>query len=125
MTKLQSLDLTRRIADVDARLAEYGALYNVVKNERGKYVSLIQASTQAAAEMREKVKILQTEVDILQNEARAKVRIILGNSGTGLPSTACQQSTSLLTFACRPKHSTPSGHLMQVPKFSVMHSGPS
>ncbi|CAM9167170.1 unnamed protein product, partial [Ectocarpus sp. 8 AP-2014] len=44
----------------------------VVKNERNKYVNLIQASHQALAEMKEKIKILHNEVDILRNESLAK-----------------------------------------------------
>lgn len=74
ISQLQILDLQRRIAEIEHRLAEFASLYNVVKNERSKYVHLIQTSAQASAEMKEKVKILQNEVDILQDEARAKVR---------------------------------------------------
>jgi hypothetical protein len=37
-------------------------LYEVVKNERNKYVNLIQSSAQALAEMREKIRILHNEV---------------------------------------------------------------
>lgn len=70
--QLAVLDLTKRCTDVDNRLREFGALYDVVKNERNKYVNLIQASNQALAEMKEKIKILQNEVDILRNESTAK-----------------------------------------------------
>eukprot|EP00953_Heterococcus_sp_UTEX-ZZ885_P000975 1035-Heterococcus_DN1.PRE.3 len=69
---LAVLDLAKRCHDVNNRLREFGALYDVVKNERNKYVNLIQASHQALAEMREKIKILQNEVDILRNESVAK-----------------------------------------------------
>ena len=54
------------------RLKEYHALYEVVKNERNRYVALTQESMQAQAEMREKIKILENEVDILRNESLAK-----------------------------------------------------
>ena len=59
------------------RLKEFSALYDVVKNERNKYVNLIQASSQALAEMKEKIKkILQNEVEILRNESLAKDRAL-------------------------------------------------
>ncbi|CAM9505670.1 unnamed protein product, partial [Phaeothamnion confervicola] len=74
-TKVKALviaDLAKRWHDGNNRLKEFGALYDVVKGERNKYVNLIQASNQALAEMREKIKILQNEVDILRNESTAK-----------------------------------------------------
>lgn len=43
-------------------MKEFSALYEVVKNERNKYVNLIQSSSQALAEMREKIRILVNEV---------------------------------------------------------------
>merc|ERR1740130_2339177 len=58
------------------RLREFSVLYDVVKNERNKYVNLIQSSSQALAEMKEKIKILQNEVEILRNESLAKDRAL-------------------------------------------------
>ena len=65
-------DLTKRCTELSNRLKEFSALYEIVKNERNKYVNLIQSSTQALAEMREKIRILQNEVEILSNESTAK-----------------------------------------------------
>lgn len=56
---------------------EFSALYDVVKNERNKYVNLIQASTQALAEMKEKIKILHNEVEVLRNESLAKDKALV------------------------------------------------
>ena len=56
------LDLTKRCNEISNRLKEFSALYEVVKNERNKYVNLIQSSVQALAEMREKLRILENEV---------------------------------------------------------------
>ncbi|CAM9236095.1 unnamed protein product, partial [Chrysoparadoxa australica] len=67
-------DHAKRHHDVLCRLKEFSALYDVVKNERNKYVNLIQASNQALAEMKEKIKILQNEENILHNESFAKDR---------------------------------------------------
>ena len=70
--ELVILDLTKKCNEVNNRLKEFSALYDVVKNERNKYVNLIQASSQALAEMKEKIKILNNEVEILRNESLAK-----------------------------------------------------
>jgi hypothetical protein len=72
MKELSILDLTKRCNELTNRLKEFSALYEVVKNERNKYVNLIQSSSQALAEMREKIRILQNEVEILGNERVAK-----------------------------------------------------
>jgi hypothetical protein len=72
MKELAILDLTKRCNEITNRLKEFSALYEVVKNERNKYVNLIQSSSQALAEMREKIRILQNEVEILGNERAAK-----------------------------------------------------
>ena len=65
-------DLTKRCNEIANRLKEFSALYEVVKNERNKYINLIQSSAQALAEMREKLRILNNEVDILGSEHAAK-----------------------------------------------------
>jgi len=70
--ELTILDLSKKCNEVNNRLKEFSALYDVVKNERNKYVNLIQASSQALAEMKEKIKILNNEVEILRNESLAK-----------------------------------------------------
>ena len=54
----------------------HSVLYDVVKKERNKYVNAIQMSSQALAEMKEKIKILQNEVEILRNETLAKDRAL-------------------------------------------------
>eukprot|EP00743_Colponemidia_sp_Colp-15_P002127 GILK01002309.1.p1 GENE.GILK01002309.1~~GILK01002309.1.p1 ORF type:complete len:926 (-),score=268.21 GILK01002309.1:247-3024(-) len=66
------LDLTKKHHETNHRLKEFSALYDVVKNERNKYVNWIQSSSQGLAEMKEKIKILQNEVDILRNESHQK-----------------------------------------------------
>ena len=60
--ELVILDLSKKSNEVNNRLKEFSALYDVVKNERNKYVNLIQSSSQALAEMKEKIKILMNEV---------------------------------------------------------------
>merc|ERR1719230_1787925 len=65
------LDLTKKCNETNNRLKEFSALYDVVKNERNKYVNLIQASSQALAEMKEKIKILRNE-SLAKDKALAK-----------------------------------------------------
>jgi len=64
MKELAVLDLTKRCNEITNRLKEFSALYEIIKNERNKYVNLIQSSTQALAEMREKIRILGNEVSL-------------------------------------------------------------
>lgn len=66
------LDLSKRSFNLSVQLKEYTKLYEAVKNERNKAVNMIQTSQQAAAEMKEKIGILQNEIEILQNESTAK-----------------------------------------------------
>eukprot|EP00002_Diphylleia_rotans_P011919 TRINITY_DN2344_c0_g1_i2.p1 TRINITY_DN2344_c0_g1~~TRINITY_DN2344_c0_g1_i2.p1 ORF type:complete len:930 (+),score=260.77 TRINITY_DN2344_c0_g1_i2:170-2959(+) len=65
-------ELTKKNQELAVRLKEFSALYEIVKNERNKYVNMIQASAQAVAEMKEKIKIVQNEIEILRNESMAK-----------------------------------------------------
>jgi uncharacterized small protein (DUF1192 family) len=52
-------------------------LYEEVKNQRNKYVSQIQDSSQDLAELKERIKILQNEVEILRNESSEKDRALV------------------------------------------------
>lgn len=70
--ELEILDYAKKCNETNNHLKEFSALYEVVKNERNKYVNLIQSSLQALAEMKEKIKILQNEVEVLRNESNAK-----------------------------------------------------
>ena len=72
MKNLQLTDLTKQANETISKLKNYSKLYETVKNERNSYVNAIQASSQALAEMKERIKILQNEVEILQNESIAK-----------------------------------------------------
>jgi hypothetical protein len=61
-----------RVADDDAADNDNNTRHEVVKNERNRYVALTQESLQAQAEMKEKIKILENEVEILRSESLAK-----------------------------------------------------
>jgi len=69
-------DAAKKTAEMQTRLREFAKLYNIIKNERNKCVNLIQTSTQRAGEMREKIKILHNEIEILRASAYHKERIV-------------------------------------------------
>ncbi|XP_054752363.1 coiled-coil domain-containing protein 146-like [Lytechinus pictus] len=71
---LSIIDNKKKYQEMMIRLREFAKLYDVIKNERNKCVNLIQASTQKAAEMREKIKILQNEIEILRTSCHKKER---------------------------------------------------
>eukprot|EP00698_Gefionella_okellyi_P001710 TRINITY_DN11581_c0_g1_i1.p1 TRINITY_DN11581_c0_g1~~TRINITY_DN11581_c0_g1_i1.p1 ORF type:complete len:959 (+),score=296.70 TRINITY_DN11581_c0_g1_i1:377-2878(+) len=70
--KLQKRDLKKRRRELKQRLKEFSALYEMLKNERGKFATLKQLSLQAAAEMKEKLKIRENELDILRSESETR-----------------------------------------------------
>lgn len=99
-------DSAKKYAEMQHRLSDFAKLYDVIKNERNKCVNLIQTSTQVnsdqmlhfsrcfgatrkpaltfffsflmqkGAEMREKIKILQNEIEILRSKVNAKDRLL-------------------------------------------------
>ncbi len=75
--ELLILDLTKKQQETEFRLNSFIALYEEVKNARNKYVSQIQNSSQDLAEMKERIKILQNEVEILRNESSEKDRALV------------------------------------------------
>ncbi|GMI18091.1 hypothetical protein TrLO_g1215 [Triparma laevis f. longispina] len=95
--ELVILDLTKKCNEVNNRLKEFSALYDVVKNERNNYVNHIQASSQALAEMKEKIKILQNEVEILRNESVGKDKVLSKEKAAHQSSQAQRDSLRLDT----------------------------
>uniref|UniRef100_A0A7S4FAG5 Cilia- and flagella-associated protein 58 central coiled coil domain-containing protein n=1 Tax=Chrysotila carterae TaxID=13221 RepID=A0A7S4FAG5_CHRCT len=74
--ELVIMDLTKQLTETGSRLRDFSKLYDMVKSDRNKYVNQIQASAQALAEMKEKIKILQNEVEILRSESVAKEKAL-------------------------------------------------
>ncbi|GBG65592.1 hypothetical protein CBR_g51474 [Chara braunii] len=69
-------DLKKKLRDRNLRFKEFMQLYDLVKNQRNKFVTLIQSASQSIAEMREKLRILGAEIDILRNEIAYKHRLL-------------------------------------------------
>ncbi|GCC28596.1 hypothetical protein chiPu_0007027 [Chiloscyllium punctatum] len=60
-------ELENEVKSLKRKLAD-----QTIKNERNKYVNLIQSAAQISAEMREKIKILQNEMEILRTTTLLK-----------------------------------------------------
>ena len=72
MREIQIVDLSKKQQETEFRLNTLQALHEDTKNMRNKYVAQIQSSSQDLAEMNERIKILQNEVEILRNESADK-----------------------------------------------------
>ncbi|KAG2482118.1 hypothetical protein HYH03_018925, partial [Edaphochlamys debaryana] len=72
--ELAELKKIRR--EVGRRIRDFEKLYDLVKNQRNKFVNLIQAASQSTTEMKDKLKVLQNELDILQNEVGVKDKLL-------------------------------------------------
>jgi len=70
------IDLKKKRRETLHRLRDFQQLYDLVKNQRNKFVNLITASSQSIAEMKEKLKILANEIDILRLESVNKDRLL-------------------------------------------------
>ncbi|KAJ3365182.1 hypothetical protein HDU91_002289, partial [Kappamyces sp. JEL0680] len=68
------MDSSKRATETQNRVKEFMTLYELVKNERNKYLNQIHSSSQRASEMKEKIKILSNEIEILRHELSNKDR---------------------------------------------------
>jgi chromosome segregation ATPase len=68
------MDASKQHNETSVRVKEFLALYELVKNERNKYLNQIHSSSQRVTEMKEKIKILSNEIEILRNEISIKDR---------------------------------------------------
>jgi len=75
--ELQLLDLTKQLADVQARFKTATGLYEAAKLERNSYSTANQRAKQSIAEMQERLKILSGEADILGGEADSKDKALV------------------------------------------------
>merc|ERR1712070_1268374 len=72
MKQLEEEDLKKKHQEISQKQKEFCTMYEVVKNERNKYLTQIQKSSQHLSEMKEKLKIFQNEVEILRMESAFK-----------------------------------------------------
>ena len=65
---LDYLDLCRKQEMISQRQKEFSELYEKVKLDRNRYVNTIQTSRQLIVELKEKIRILDNEVEVLRKE---------------------------------------------------------
>lgn len=65
---LNFLDLSRKLDSYGQKIIDTSQLYEKAKLERNRYVNTIQTTKQQTIEFKEKIKILDNEVDVLRNE---------------------------------------------------------
>ena len=75
--ELLILDLRKKQQETEFKLNNYKNLYEEVKSARNKYVNMIQSSSQDLAELKEEIKIIQNELEILKNESAEKDRMLI------------------------------------------------
>ncbi|XP_069484152.1 coiled-coil domain-containing protein 146 [Ambystoma mexicanum] len=66
----------RKNQELQKRLKDFAELYDIIRSERNKCVSLLQTAAQRTAEMQEKIKILGNEIEILRTNATNKERLL-------------------------------------------------
>ncbi|XP_076153576.1 coiled-coil domain-containing protein 146 [Alosa pseudoharengus] len=62
--------------EIQSRLGVFAKMYDIIKGERNKCVMLIQTASQRSAEIRENLKILDNELDILHTTAINKDKLL-------------------------------------------------
>eukprot|EP00879_Flechtneria_rotunda_P024575 GHRR01026062.1.p1 GENE.GHRR01026062.1~~GHRR01026062.1.p1 ORF type:complete len:403 (+),score=167.21 GHRR01026062.1:1268-2476(+) len=77
----QEEELKLVVADVQRRSRDFQKLYDLVRNQRNKFVSLIAAAKQASVEMADRLKLLASEQDILTGEVAAKAKLLVKAHG--------------------------------------------
>jgi len=65
---LKLLDLSRKAEVIEMKSNEYAALYDGVKTDRNRYIAAIQSSNQLIVELKEKIRIIQEEGNVLSKE---------------------------------------------------------
>ncbi|XP_031671362.1 coiled-coil domain-containing protein 146 [Oncorhynchus kisutch] len=69
-------ELKKQNQEVQSRLGVFAKLYDNIKGDRNKCMNLIQMASQRTAEMREKFKILDNEIEILRTNAINKEKLL-------------------------------------------------
>jgi len=69
-------DLAKKLKETQTRHRQYEVLYEEIKNARNKKVLEIQNSSQELADMKDRLKILNSEVEILREESSEKEKAL-------------------------------------------------
>mmetsp|Transcript_40583 Transcript_40583/g.90203 ORF Transcript_40583/g.90203 Transcript_40583/m.90203 type:complete len:924 (-) Transcript_40583:938-3709(-) len=74
--EVELAELKKIKREVARRIRDYEKLYELIKNQRNKFVNLIQAANQSTTEMKDKSRILSNELDILHGEVHTKDKLL-------------------------------------------------
>ncbi|KAH8938348.1 hypothetical protein BDL97_16G077700 [Sphagnum fallax] len=66
----------KRLIELEKEYKEFIVLYNLVRGQRNKYARVMEASALTIAEMKDKLRTLNTEVEQLQGEVLYKVKVL-------------------------------------------------
>lgn len=69
---LELLDHKKRSTELTHTQDEFAKKYEQIKNEKNKYVNLIQSSSQKREELKEKLRLLANEIEVLQQRLASK-----------------------------------------------------
>eukprot|EP00924_Labyrinthula_sp_SR-Ha-C_P008915 snap_masked-scaffold_2-processed-gene-6.9-mRNA-1 protein AED:1.00 eAED:1.00 QI:0/-1/0/0/-1/1/1/0/853 len=72
MKELTILDFSKKLAQKKTLVDHFGRLYDMIKSERNKYVNHIALCQQNLCELRERIKIVDTEISILTTSTENK-----------------------------------------------------
>lgn len=70
-------DMKRQRKDGEMKVQDFLQLYNMVKHQRNKFVTLVRVAGQSSAELTEKIRILESELLIMhetEGERAAQVK---------------------------------------------------
>jgi chromosome segregation ATPase len=69
-------DLKKMRRAIMSRVKDFQQLYDLVKNQRNRFVNLIQAARQGICEMKDKQRITMNELEILRAESAQKEQLL-------------------------------------------------
>lgn len=95
------MDLNKRSLTVISQLKHCRKQYEMMKNSRNRYANLVQNTFQALSEMKEKIKIVDNELEILRNENVSKETALIEEKRI---LTAAQYTRDQLRFELNKAH---------------------
>merc|ERR1719206_244750 len=93
--EIECMDLSKKSLSKVQNLKECRKQYEAMKNSRNRYANLVQNTYQALSEMKEKIKIVENELEILKNENVSKETALIEESRI---LTAAQYTRDQLRF---------------------------
>ncbi|EER03783.1 Myosin heavy chain, cardiac muscle beta isoform, putative, partial [Perkinsus marinus ATCC 50983] len=77
MKMAEEAEQRKRLERCGLRQKECRSAYEIIRNERSKYLKLIQTASQRISEMEEKYRLLNNEAEVLRGEERVKEKALV------------------------------------------------